>query len=370
MLKIITYNCHGLYSSIQGVIDLCDRYDLIFLQEIWLFKYDLSILCNLHPLFEGFGCSAIDESNGIIQGRPYGGLGILIRKTIRPFAQFHSYTDSRLLGVTITLDSEQLYFISTYIPYQCNDNFDLYLEYIGKISALIDECHSSNIIILGDFNAAVGTLFESELLELCKIYKLVISDYNVYGRESGQYTYVSDSHFSTSWLDHLICNHDMNLKLSSVKILDKLPCSDHLPLSAELSINSPCSVISDIKYPSPRSKATFSWSKVTEHDTLQYRNSTFNNLKIIIMLPVTKCTDPNCTLIDHRQQIGKLYSKMCCALLDSSHETIPSKNDNGCRDFIVPGYNDYAKELHCEARTAYIAWKRAGRPALEIFVVI
>ena len=36
------------------------------------------------------------------------------------------------------------------------------------------------------------------------------------------------------------------------------------------------------------------------------------------------------------------------------HETIPSKNDNGCRDFIVPGYKDYAKELHCEARTAYI----------------
>ena len=65
MLKIITYNCHGLYSSIQDIIDLCDRYDLIFLQEIWLFKYDLSILCNMHPLFEGFGCSAIDESNGI-----------------------------------------------------------------------------------------------------------------------------------------------------------------------------------------------------------------------------------------------------------------------------------------------------------------
>ena len=71
MLKLITYNCHGLYSNIQNIIDICDWYDLIFLQEIWLFKYDLSILCNVHPLFEGFGCSAIDESNGIIQGRCY-----------------------------------------------------------------------------------------------------------------------------------------------------------------------------------------------------------------------------------------------------------------------------------------------------------
>ena len=106
----------------------------------------------MHPLFEGFGCSAIDESNGIIQGRPYDGLGIVIRKTIVPFAQFHSYNDSRLFGVLITLDSQPLYFLSTY---QCDDNFDLYLEYIGKTSALIDECHSSNIMILGDFNAAV-----------------------------------------------------------------------------------------------------------------------------------------------------------------------------------------------------------------------
>ena len=168
------------------------------------------------------------------------------------------------------------------------------------------------------------------MLELRKTYKLVISDYNVYGRESGQYTYVSDAHFSTSWLEHLMCCHDMNLKLSSLKILDKLPCSVHWPLSAELSINSPCSVISDIKYPSPRSKATFNWCKAREHDTLQHRNSTFNRLKTIVMLPVTKCTDPNCTLIDHRQQIDQLYSQMCCALLDSSHETFPSKNDNGC----------------------------------------
>ena len=35
--------------------------------------------------------------------------------------------------------------------------------------------------------------------------------------------------------------------------------------------------------------------------------------------------------------------------------------------FFVPGYNDYAKELHCEARTAYIAWKRAGRPRTRVF---
>ena len=59
---------------------------------------------------------------------------------------------------------------------------------------------------------------------------------------------------------------------------------------------------------------------------------------------------------------------MWCALLDSSHETILSKNDNSCRDFIVPGYNDYVKELHCEARTACIVWKHAGRLRTGVFL--
>ena len=39
-------------------------------------------------------------------------------------------------------------------------------------------------MILGDFNAAVGTTFEVELLEMCRSLNLIISDYNVYGRDS------------------------------------------------------------------------------------------------------------------------------------------------------------------------------------------
>ena len=62
----------------------------------------------------------------------------------------------------------------------------------------------------GDFNAAVDTLFETELLEMCRTLNLIISDYNVYDRESGQYTYVSDAHNTTSWLDHVLCSCDMN----------------------------------------------------------------------------------------------------------------------------------------------------------------
>ena len=56
--------------------------------------------------------------------------------------------------------NDNLYFINVYLPYQCSDNYDLYVEYLCKISATIEECHCSKIAIIGDFNAAVGTTFE------------------------------------------------------------------------------------------------------------------------------------------------------------------------------------------------------------------
>ena len=40
MLRLITYNCYNIKSSIQDICDLCNAYDLIFLQEIWLFQHE------------------------------------------------------------------------------------------------------------------------------------------------------------------------------------------------------------------------------------------------------------------------------------------------------------------------------------------
>ena len=70
MLRIITYNCYNIKNSIQDICDLCNSYDLIFLQEIW-------------SDFEGFGTTAMGISNGIMSGRPYGGVAVLVRKSIR-----------------------------------------------------------------------------------------------------------------------------------------------------------------------------------------------------------------------------------------------------------------------------------------------
>ena len=79
----------------------------------------------------------------------------------------------------------------------------MYVEYLGKLSAIIEDYESSKVGIIGDFNAAVGTTFEGELLEVCTHHELIISDYEHFGRNSSQFTFVSDAHSTTSWLDHI-----------------------------------------------------------------------------------------------------------------------------------------------------------------------
>ena len=98
MIKVITYNYQGLKNSLQDVSDLCQRYDFIFLQETWLFNFELHILSNISHDFEGFGVSSIDDSTGIVRGRPYGGMAILVRKKYRSLIEFQQYGDPRILG--------------------------------------------------------------------------------------------------------------------------------------------------------------------------------------------------------------------------------------------------------------------------------
>jgi len=75
-LKFASYNCYGFKSSCVAIKDLCKTFDVICLQETWLFEHDLHMLSNLHPDFYGFGISGMDVSKDLITGRPYGG-GVL-----------------------------------------------------------------------------------------------------------------------------------------------------------------------------------------------------------------------------------------------------------------------------------------------------
>ena len=70
MLRIATYNCHGMKNHIVDLHLLCKHNDLVFLQNIWLFKFELNLIFTIQADFESYGISAVQDSKEIVQGRP------------------------------------------------------------------------------------------------------------------------------------------------------------------------------------------------------------------------------------------------------------------------------------------------------------
>ena len=107
---------------------------------------------------------------------------------------------------------------------------------------------------------------------------------------------------------------------------------------------------------------TFNWVKASDVDLCSYAMHTFQHFKSIPINCAIKCDDVNCSSPEYRQMIDLLYSQICCALEQSSQKTIPSSNIRDGRDYIVPGFNDFMKELHTSVRNDYNVWRNAGRP--------
>ena len=83
-LNLVCYNMHGFKNGINALNDLCLKADIISVEEHWLAPFDLRKIVNFSDEFQGFGWSAMSDkiSSGFLTGRPFGGLGILIRKSL------------------------------------------------------------------------------------------------------------------------------------------------------------------------------------------------------------------------------------------------------------------------------------------------
>ena len=113
---------------------------------------------------------------------------------------------------------------------------------------------------------------------------------------------------------------------------------------------------------SPRAKVICNWTKADATDVNTYCIQTYGNFTKICIPPAIKCTNITCKSRKHRHEINLFYSQICEALHCSSLDSIPSSKSSDCRNYIVPGFNDYVKDLPSVARSDYVVWRDAGRP--------
>ena len=154
-LRIASFNSRSIRNSAFDVVDILNSLDILAVQEHWLSKQSLFFLKSVHSDFNTRGITSIDYGDGL-SGSPHGGICFLWRRSLDPFIEPLIYVDEkRLLGLKITSSNDTILLLSVYLPYQTDDNADEYLDILGKIQAISDSFESTNIFIIGDFNADI-----------------------------------------------------------------------------------------------------------------------------------------------------------------------------------------------------------------------
>ena len=152
--------------------------------------------------------------------------------------------------------------------------YDDFCFYLSEIQCIIASFNTPYVFILGDFNADIQStsISGAELIDFCDNNELCFVDKEKLLPDT--FTYTSQAHGTTSWLDHCITTMSGQSIISHVSVSDNVVCSDHFPLCIEVK----CDIIP--LYNSTTTTAVNSsiqWHAAKDSDKLQY--SIWLNLK-------------------------------------------------------------------------------------------
>ena len=364
-LRVTSYNCRTLKSSIDNVRQLCDTHDIIFLQETWLSNDELSLLKCLHADFYADGVSAMDTTSGILIGRPFGGIGILWRKSIGACIQVHKY-NTRVMGIEFDNGNRKLLAVNIYMPYdnrsRNSEHYDEFMGYLGMVHSIIQESDVSSVYVIGDWNAEinVNSVFGSELSSFCTEHGYVVSDIEHMGIDSGSFTYLSEAHGSTSWIDHCICTGQAHASISAINVIYDTQSSDHFPLSICIDI---C-IVPVLDMHGSDSQSSLNWGKASDRERSSYTDKC-SELLGNIHLPheALCCSLASCDDVSHIHNIASLYSDIVnCLHCAASGVILTTRCNCVCDEHNTPGWNEYVKDAHSEARDAFKLWILSSKP--------
>ena len=254
---------------------------------------------SLHPDFYADGVSAMDISCGMIQGRPFGGIGILWRKSVGSCIQIHKYNDGMVMAIEFNDGNRTILAVNIYMP--CRDrsttslNYDEFIKYIGLVDAIIKESEISSVFVIGDWNAGVN----------------------------------SNSVF-------------------------------HFPISICIDVNSvPRRVCAYI----PRqSRLNWSKASAGNRSTYRDTCAELLG-SIELPQNAVCCSNTSCKDVSHIEGTKDLVCCIVNALHTAALNVIPVTRASGTADdHNIPGWNDIIKAAHSDARDAFKFWVRSSKP--------
>ena len=363
-LRITSFNCRGLKSSVAEIRELCSDNDIILLQETWLYGFDAPLLGQISSEFVGRGVYFTKSDECILRGRPSGGLAVLWRKAIGTSCKIHIYEEeSRMMGLSVNINNYTCMIVNVYLPYCSPENHDEFLVYLSKIDDLITASRTPNVFVVGDFNADVANsanhAFGKDMLDFCSYENLIISDIAELSLDS--FSCFSEAHSTTSWLDHIVSTKSAHSSICNINIKYDFISSDHFPITFNVDCNIVASdPISNTNNANGISSSRVFWDKLSSQDIKVYTDRTKHYLSNVpFPHDLAMCEDSNCSNPSHKALLQKTYTLICDALKTASEKfQIVSEQ----KDVQIPGWTDCCKEAHSVAREAFLLWRSNNSP--------
>jgi len=204
-------------------------YDIILIQEHWLQTSELHKIGTVDNNFAYLAVSSMDDkvSTGIMHSQPFGGTGILWRKSLGVNVSLvHKSANGH--SITVSL-SDKMLITSVYLPCQVSS-----VEYTVELSNIcadlesVMDAHANCVhLIAGDFNFECNDVNTGYLIFNSLAVDWQLKCLDNYDDKCG-YTYFCDSLGHYSWLDHLFVSSSVAAEVTDFQILD-LGCnkSDH-----------------------------------------------------------------------------------------------------------------------------------------------
>ena len=353
-INCVSFNMHGFNQGVQELSCLCESFDVICVQEHWLTADNFSKL-KVNDDFVIYATTAMNTkiAKGILSGRPFGGVAILVRKCFALSAKL-LFSSDRVIVCSLF----ELIICNTYLP--CTsvvDRIGICADTLSTISICCEEHAASSIIVCGDLNCDFHNSDKvSDILnEFCLSLSLCRTDHMI--NQVDAFSFHNANYSSTSLIDHFLISNSLISKFSNLRILDSgINFSDHCPIACCLSIS--CTVPASNESHDCMNecipnylKYKLRWDKADLHC---YQLSTLKRLSSI-KLNNSLIT---CDSTTAKKHIEDVYHKLVCCITESANGCIPRYKNN----FLKVWWDQSLNDAKMASIHAHRAWKELGSP--------
>lgn len=368
-LTILTYNCTGFSEATVSYLEKVNtdiEYDIIFLQETWLYKFEHDKLFSV----EGFLYHAVSGMEDAILrcGRKKGGCSILYKKSLADRVKHVMYKNDRVCAIKIRIRDKLLLLVNAYLPcdtWSHNNISDDFIDTLNAIAVVIEKNTDCDMVLLGgDFNTDLkrDTAHARWLNIFLSRYNL--KDINANKTVNIAYTYESYDGSKRSRIDTFFVDEFLYKNMQLCKTVDNgLNVSNHISVVLRFKIN----MESTAGLKSKESvKPKPIWRKIDKNQICKYQSCmddmlyNFNNNKENML----KCRNIRCINDDHQNQIDILCRELTDICLFCSKEYFMYTNSYS-KKRNVPFWNDIIKPLRDTSLFWHWLWSECGRPRVS-----